>query len=177
MKLTAPATAPAASQPFQLVLRDVESSKEFPVPYSMASTSEDNGVPQGFRQLLINSTEKLWLTITAPPPPTRSHRHHRHRPKARTVNPNRSPSMSGRPHENVKCQDVTLNNSLLVLRDVASSKEFPVRHSMASTSEDNGVPQGFRQFLINSTDQLWLTVTAPPPLTPATAVTEPKPAQ
>ena len=68
--LTAAATAPSAAQPFQIVLREIEGSPEHPVRYSMASTSEDNGVPQGYRQLLINSTDQLWLTVvTAPPAP------------------------------------------------------------------------------------------------------------
>ena len=67
--LTAEATAPGAAQPFLLVLREIEGSGEYPVRYSMASTSEDNGVPQGYRQLLINSTDLLWLTVVPPPPP------------------------------------------------------------------------------------------------------------
>jgi len=69
LTLTAEATAPRASQPFQLVLREVEGAKDYPVEFSMASTGENNGAPQGYRQLLVNSTDQLWLTVTAPPPP------------------------------------------------------------------------------------------------------------
>jgi hypothetical protein len=35
----------------------------------MATVSENNGVPQGYQQLLIGSTDQLWLTVTPPPPP------------------------------------------------------------------------------------------------------------
>ncbi|MES2469496.1 MAG: PPC domain-containing protein [Verrucomicrobiota bacterium] len=69
LSLTAAASAPVASQPFQLVLRETGGGKEYPVEFSMISVSENNGVPQGYRELLINSTDKLWLTIAAPPPP------------------------------------------------------------------------------------------------------------
>ena len=68
LSLTAAASAPVASQPFQLVLREVEGGKEYPVQFSMVSVSENNGVPQGYRQLLINATDQLWLTVAAPPP-------------------------------------------------------------------------------------------------------------
>ncbi len=68
LSLAAAASAPVASQPFQLVLREVEGGKEYPVQFSMISVSENNGVPQGYRQLLINATDQLWLTVTPPPP-------------------------------------------------------------------------------------------------------------
>ena len=66
--LTATPAAPRASQPFSLALRELESGKLHPVAFQMISTTEDNGVPKGYRQLLINSTEQLWLTITPPVP-------------------------------------------------------------------------------------------------------------
>lgn len=69
LSITAEPTAQAASQPFQLVLREVEGGAETPVVYSMVSTTENNGVPQGYRQLLINTTPELWLTVIVPPPP------------------------------------------------------------------------------------------------------------
>ena len=68
LSLAAAASAPVASQPFQVVLREVEGGKEYPVQFAMISVSENNGVPQGYRELLINSTDQLWLTVTAPPP-------------------------------------------------------------------------------------------------------------
>ena len=69
LSITAEPTAQGASQPFQLVLREVDGGAEMPVVYSMVSTTENNGVPQGYRQLLINTTPQLWLTVTVPPPP------------------------------------------------------------------------------------------------------------
>ncbi len=66
--LTATPTAPRASQPFSLTLREVEGGKLHPVRFQLVSTTEDNGVPKGYRQLLINSTEQLWLTVMPPPP-------------------------------------------------------------------------------------------------------------
>jgi len=66
LKLTADAGAAAASQPIQLVLRETESGAEHSVIYSMTATGENNGVPQGYTELVINSTDQLWLTVTAP---------------------------------------------------------------------------------------------------------------
>lgn len=67
LKITAAAEAKPANQPFQLVLREVEGGKEHPVLYSMTSTVVNNGVPQGFTNLVIDSTEHLWLTVAAAP--------------------------------------------------------------------------------------------------------------
>jgi hypothetical protein len=69
LTLTAEPTAAAAAQAFQLSLREVESGKEYPVRFVMVTTSENNGVPQGYRQLLINDTAQLWLTVNPAPPP------------------------------------------------------------------------------------------------------------
>jgi hypothetical protein len=66
--LTAAPAAPRSSQPFTLTLREVENGKQHPVLFKMISTSEDNGVPQGYRKLLINGTDQLWLTLAVPPP-------------------------------------------------------------------------------------------------------------
>jgi hypothetical protein len=69
LTLTAEPTAPAAAQPFQLSLREVEGGKEYPVKFAMVTTSENNGVPQGYQQLLINDTIQVWLTVRPAPPP------------------------------------------------------------------------------------------------------------
>jgi hypothetical protein len=61
--------AAAASMPIRLVVREVDGGGELGVSYSMATVSENNGVPQGYQQLLIGSTDQLWLTVTPPPPP------------------------------------------------------------------------------------------------------------
>ena len=67
--LAAETNASRASQPWQLVLREAEGGTEHPVIFSMASTTEDNGVPQGYHKLLINTTDQIWLTVTVTPPP------------------------------------------------------------------------------------------------------------
>jgi len=65
LKIAAAADAKAANQPFQLVLRETEGGKEYPVHYFLTTTTENNGVPQGYSDLVIDSTEQLWLTVTA----------------------------------------------------------------------------------------------------------------
>jgi hypothetical protein len=67
IKIAAEPTAVAASQTVQLVLRETESGVEHPVIYSMTTTGENNGVPQGYTELAINSTDQLWLTVIAAP--------------------------------------------------------------------------------------------------------------
>jgi len=68
LKITATDTATAASQPFQLVVRESESGTEHVVPYFMTTSGENNGVPQGYTELVINSTDQLWLTVIGAPP-------------------------------------------------------------------------------------------------------------
>lgn len=66
--LQATAEAAAASGPVGLLLREVEGGRGIPVRHILVSTAENNGVPQGFSQLLINETEQLWLTVVPRPP-------------------------------------------------------------------------------------------------------------
>lgn len=66
MTLTAEPAAVAGGSPMRLKVREVEGGREHPVVYRMATTSENNGVPQGYQQLLINETDRLWLTVAAP---------------------------------------------------------------------------------------------------------------
>ncbi|MGV3531528.1 MAG: PPC domain-containing protein [Chthoniobacteraceae bacterium] len=66
VKFEATADAAPAGAPFQFVLREVEGGKEHPVNYSLVDTSENNGVPQGYSTLVIESTDQLWLTVTKP---------------------------------------------------------------------------------------------------------------
>jgi hypothetical protein len=68
LKLTAAPDCNPASQPIQLVLREVEGGAEHLVEFSLIKTSEDNGVPQGYTELVINSTSQLWLTVIGAPP-------------------------------------------------------------------------------------------------------------
>ena len=69
LKIVATETAAAVSQPFQLVVRDMESGTEHPVSHFMTTTGENNGVPQGYTDLVIDSTDQLWLTVIAAAPP------------------------------------------------------------------------------------------------------------
>ena len=70
LKFSADAAAAPVSQPFALALREAESGREHPVRHSLVATSENNGVPQGYTELVIRSTEQLWLTLFAEPAKT-----------------------------------------------------------------------------------------------------------
>lgn len=63
LKISAEADAAPTGQPFQVVLREVESGTEHPVSYFMTAVGENNGVTQGYTKLVIDSTDKLWLTV------------------------------------------------------------------------------------------------------------------
>ena len=63
LKLTASAEAKPAGQTFKLVLRETEGGTEHSVNFPMIASSENNGVPQGYTELVINSTDQLWLTV------------------------------------------------------------------------------------------------------------------
>ena len=63
LKINAEAGAASTGQPFQVVLREVESGAEHPVSYFMTAVGENNGVTQGYTKLVIDSTDALWLTV------------------------------------------------------------------------------------------------------------------
>ena len=65
--LAAEAAAPPAGQVFQLVLRE-SGGQEYPVRFSLVAVMENNGVPQGFQDLLTRDTDQLWLTLIPPAP-------------------------------------------------------------------------------------------------------------
>lgn len=65
LKISAAADAKPASQPFQVFLRETESGTEHPVRHLLVTTSENNGVPAGYTELVINDTDQLWLTVRA----------------------------------------------------------------------------------------------------------------
>jgi len=67
LKLAADPAAKPANQPIQLVLRETETGAEHPVRYMMTVTTEENGVPQGYSDLVIDSTDQLWLTVIPEP--------------------------------------------------------------------------------------------------------------
>ena len=63
IKLAADAAAKPVNRPFQLVLREKEGEREYPVRHGFVSTSENNGVPQGYAELVVDGTSDLWLTV------------------------------------------------------------------------------------------------------------------
>ena len=65
LKLTAATDAKPAGQPFTIILRETESGTEHAARYFMTTDGENNGVPQGYAELVIPSTELLWLTVLA----------------------------------------------------------------------------------------------------------------
>jgi hypothetical protein len=64
LKLAAEPTAAPAGRPFALVLQEIETGHEHRVRYPMVATSEDNGVPQGYSELVIEFCEQPWITVT-----------------------------------------------------------------------------------------------------------------
>ncbi len=65
LKLTASADAKPGGHAFMLVLRETEGGTEHPANFPMVASTENNGVPQGYTELLLTSTEHLWLTVLA----------------------------------------------------------------------------------------------------------------
>lgn len=68
LQFVAGANAGPSAQPFSVVLREVETGEERPVRFPLVATSEDNGVPQGYSELVVNATEQLWITVPPEPP-------------------------------------------------------------------------------------------------------------
>ena len=68
LKMTASADAKPAHQPIRLLLKSADARIEQSVRYVMTSTSENNGVPEGFADLLVDSTDQLFLTVLPAPP-------------------------------------------------------------------------------------------------------------
>ena len=63
LKLAASADAKPFSGAVQIAVTEVESGIEHRVVSDLISSTVDNGVPQGFRKLVIESTDQLWLTV------------------------------------------------------------------------------------------------------------------
>lgn len=68
LKLTAAETVKPASGTVRVRVREPESGREHWARFEMASTGENNGVPQGYRHLVIEWTDRLWLTVVKPAP-------------------------------------------------------------------------------------------------------------
>jgi hypothetical protein len=67
LKLIASADAHPFSRPIQLVVTDADSAKEHRVVHELITTGINNGVPNGFNKLVIESTDQLWLTVLSAP--------------------------------------------------------------------------------------------------------------
>jgi len=67
LKLVASADAKAFSGAIQIAVTETESGTEHHVVSELISSTTDNGVPQGFKKLVIESTDQLWLTVLSAP--------------------------------------------------------------------------------------------------------------
>ncbi len=67
LKITSATDNKAASQPITLALRETEGGTERTARFFMTTGGENNGVPQGYGELVIGSTDQLWLTAVAAP--------------------------------------------------------------------------------------------------------------
>jgi hypothetical protein len=67
LRWSAPTNAPSFNGPVRIVVAGdgMERRAVFP----LATTGENNGVPQGFTDLLIRETDSLWLTVLPPKAP------------------------------------------------------------------------------------------------------------
>jgi hypothetical protein len=67
LQLVTGTNAPAFSGPIRLVLADAMTKEERVVGFTLTSRSEDNGVPQGYSDLLIDTLDHVWLTVRPKP--------------------------------------------------------------------------------------------------------------
>lgn len=69
LEVIAAPDAPPFSGPFQIHFREDGDGTLHPARHELVSTTLKNGVPQGFRDLVITSTTELWLTVLSAPKP------------------------------------------------------------------------------------------------------------
>ncbi len=67
LRFVAATNAPASQRGLQLFARPGTNGMPVSILHEMATTGENNGVPQGFHQLLVNQTDWLWLTVRKAP--------------------------------------------------------------------------------------------------------------
>ena len=67
LEVTASADARPFNGPVEIKLREANSDTIHLAIHELVSTSLKNGVPQGFRDLVIKSTDQLWLTVLPAP--------------------------------------------------------------------------------------------------------------
>jgi hypothetical protein len=63
LKLVAAADAKKFSGPLQIVLKETETGREERIRSELVTSGVDNGVPNGFGRLLLESIDDLWLTV------------------------------------------------------------------------------------------------------------------
>ncbi|MCI0746651.1 MAG: hypothetical protein L0Y58_14720, partial [Verrucomicrobia subdivision 3 bacterium] len=71
IQLVATTNAPAFQGPLRLVITDAQTSEERVVPFRLTSRTEDNGVPGGYSDLLIDAIDHVWLTVRPKPEPSK----------------------------------------------------------------------------------------------------------
>jgi len=67
LQLIVATNAPAFTGPVRLILTDSATTKERTVAFPLTSRTEDNGVPGGYTDLLIDTIEHVWLTVGPKP--------------------------------------------------------------------------------------------------------------
>jgi len=67
LKIIAGEGAQPFSGPIRIVATEGESGREQGASMSLVSAGENNGVPQGYRRLVIDSVSALWLTVLPTP--------------------------------------------------------------------------------------------------------------
>jgi hypothetical protein len=67
LKIVVGADAPVFNGPVRVAVSD--GAREIKALVRLTSGGENNGVPQGFRDLVIRDTPDLWLSVTRPAPP------------------------------------------------------------------------------------------------------------
>ena len=66
LKLVATAEAKPFSGLMKIIVTEIETKRERVVPASLVTTGSNNGVPNGYSTLVIESVDQLWLTVTPP---------------------------------------------------------------------------------------------------------------
>jgi len=67
LRWVAATNAPAFSGPFHVEVAAPDRVEQARFP--LVSAGENNGVPQGFRRLVLESVRRLWITVAVPPAP------------------------------------------------------------------------------------------------------------
>ena len=69
LQLIAATNAPPHNGPLRLMLVNEPDKHERPISHPLTTRAENNGVPGGYTDLVINETAELWLTVVAEKPP------------------------------------------------------------------------------------------------------------